>query len=116
TGVQTCALPIFPVLAGLAFEMQIDRVEFGDIGERLHVGYLDDAAAPSDEVQRAQLLQRAIGMHNRESEQVGQIGLAHREFELVAIRTTDDPAPSVEFAKQVGEMAGGVAATDAEQP
>src|SRR3546814_11084983 len=94
--------------------MEVEIAEVGEVAETVEIA---DANAPPrarDRPRAFQFLQRAVDMHRREPEQIGELLLRYRKVAFDEARGADRKA-IMNFADQVGEPRERVAPPDVEQ-
>src|SRR3546814_20358741 len=95
--------------------MEVEIAEVGEVAETVEIA---DANAPPrarDRPRAFQFLQRAVDMHRREPEQIGELLLRYRKVAFDEARGADRKE-IMNFADQVGEPRERVAPPDVEQP
>src|SRR3546814_5232780 len=82
--------------------MEVEIAEVGEVAETVEIA---DANAPPrarDRPRAFQFLQRAVDMHRREPEQIGELLLSYRKVDFDEARGADRKA-IMNFADEVGE-------------
>jgi hypothetical protein len=103
-------------LAWLLLQVEIGRVKTGNLLEMLPVADRDDLTLPRDQPLPAEMLNRAVGVHQREPERVAQFLLRERKLKAAVRRQTDSLEAEKQLAEQVRQLTRSGPASHPDQP
>jgi hypothetical protein len=110
------ALPQPSPISASPLEVQIRRIEHGEAHQRLAIKDRERLLLERDQPQRAQVHERAVDVHGRDADGVGQLLLGERERAAIGADEAHGLEPDEDLAKQVRQPLRRRALADAGDP